>query len=162
MSENDLKAEGLSLLAANSGMSDVYMAKNGQGFADKHDAIVMNNKLGFKGKEEGAVKVSRSGNEKAIAALVEAIEQAHQEALEASLAEQDRLREEKKRIKNAKELNRRGLDIGMGESNEALNLALAENEKLKTKIAELEAAAAEEPAAEEPAAGEPAPSKKKK
>lgn len=72
--EKDLKAAGIELLASNASMSEVFMAKNGQGFASKHDAEVANAGLGFKGAEGAAYKVVRSGNDKAIAPIVERIE----------------------------------------------------------------------------------------
>lgn len=160
-------------MATNSEMEEVFMAQDGQGFADAHSAEDWNNRLGFKGKEGGAVKVKREGNEKAIEAILEEINEAHEKAVAASLVEMAKIREEKKALKAAKIANRKGEKVSIGGDDSALQAALAENEKLKAKLAALEAKAkpaAEEPAAEEPAAEEPgeeepapkkAPAKKK-
>ena len=147
MSEKDLKAAAFNLLVANPSMSEVFMASNGQGFADKHDAEVMNDKLGLRGKEGGAVKVKREGNEEAIEALAAEVAEAHEKAVAASRVEQARIREEKKALKAAKKLNRKGADTGIGD--EALK---TENAELKARIAELE---------KKPAAKKAAPKKDK-
>lgn len=158
----DLKAEGLSLLAANSGMEEVYMTKDGQGFADAHSAEDWNNKLGFKGKEGGPVKVARSGNEKAIKELAEEIAEAHEKSVAASLEEQAKIREEKKALKEAKKANRKGERVDVGGDNAALEAALSENEKLRARIAELETGIAPDSKEADPVEPAPEPAAPKK
>lgn len=159
---NDLKAAGIGLLAANPGMDQVYMAADGQGFADKHDAEVRNDALGLKGKDGAAIKVRRAGNEKAIEAEVLALQEAHEAAVAASLVELAKIREEKKALKEAKKANRKGERVSVG-STQVLEVSMedakaeidakieeakvilaeaeaikAENEALKAQLAELE------------------------
>jgi hypothetical protein len=108
LNDKELKAAGVSLLAANSQLAEVYMAKDGRGFASKHAAQDYNNSIGFKGKDNGALKVSRDGNAAAIDKESEANAKAHEAAVAASTAALEKKRENKKALKEALSETKKG------------------------------------------------------